>query len=481
MNNSEIDLELVQKQSITEAELKRIEQQEKLYAYYVGDEEAIYDYLEKALQINFSSVTINNMYKYYLNITEKVINQLSILYNKSAKREVLINGKVDIELSKLYNSLLPDNINSIDKLALSLARLLNVSLTTVGFDKDDKKIVYRVDPSHVFMVKSKKENINKINQISYGYYEEKRDGKNELITVVWTKDLHYEIDSNGNRRSVGDNVDMINPYNIIPVAVFRIKESADFWGFGCNDLVSYNEVINMMLIDLYDSGFVGSAYGTPLFTNCEIMKKKIDGSDTIGTIPMGAKNPVIVENVNTNMVKPTIEYATPKVDLTSIREAIDWQIKTIGVMKGLNPNSLLTEVKSTSGYSKIMDSIEEIHIREGVIEQALTYEKDRFRVTKAVINTYANELGYSMIPDNAEIKVTFNKVYVPKGDQEKWLDRESNYKYNTQSPADWLIEEGLANNSMEAEDILKTNKELNNKFPINEVKQAINIPNVTTK
>ena len=66
MNNSEIDLELVQKQSITEAELKRIEQQEKLYAYYVGDEEAIYDYLEKALQINFSSVTINNMYKYYL-------------------------------------------------------------------------------------------------------------------------------------------------------------------------------------------------------------------------------------------------------------------------------------------------------------------------------------------------------------------------------------------------------------------------------
>ena len=41
MNNSEIDLELVQKQSITEAELKRIEQQEKLYAYYVGDEEAL--------------------------------------------------------------------------------------------------------------------------------------------------------------------------------------------------------------------------------------------------------------------------------------------------------------------------------------------------------------------------------------------------------------------------------------------------------
>lgn len=468
-------------------DLTRADKQEKQYNYYIGNEDAILEYLDETLAISFSSESIADMIKHYINLVKKVIDQLSILYNKSASRTILIDGVPNEQLTNVYNSVLPNNINSVDKLALRLAKLSNVSFTRVYFDKKYRKIAYRVEPAHKIRVVNDPVNVNRIDLLSYDYYIKDEKGEDEKITVVWTEEEHFRLDKNDNAIPVGDNFDMVNPYKdkygngVIPFAILRINESEDFWGEGQDDLVNFNEIINVMLTDLLNSGVILSSYGTPVAINMGLEYRTESGEFIQKKIKTGPKYPLVVENArSTEMVSPSLEYIKPDSILNEIRDIIDWHIKLIAVTKGLNPNSLVMETKSTSGYSKIMDALEEIHIREDIIEQARTYEKERFEITKSVINAHAAEIGFS-IPDNAELKVNYSEVNIPKTVQELWLDREMNYKYNLQKPADWLMEDDKDLDVEDANYRIEQNSIINKSNPINEFSQAQNVEQTELK
>lgn len=482
------ELLLAYKKFRYDEDIERIAQQEKQYKYYVGDKKAIEAYLEEALSVNFSSETTVTMIKHYINITKKVIDQLSILYNKAAKRTILINGKPDEELTKLYNSLLPNNVNTVDKTALRLARLNNVSLTYVFLDKKNKKIVYRVEPAYKLYVEANENNVNEIELIAFDRYYKINEKEEEKYTVVWTKDKHYLLDSNYNQLPIGDNIDMVNPYKdirgngIIPFAVLRINEAEDFWGEGQNDLVNFNEIINVMLTDLLDNGILMGSAVTPLAINLDLLHKTENGEEVPTKLSLGMKHPINVENVRANdLVTPKLEFVKPDTPINDIRDIIDWHIKLIAITKGLNPNSLIMETKSTSGYSKIMDALEEIHIREDIIEQAKMYEKERFEITRAIINAHALELGIKSIPDEAELKINFAEVNIPMTVQEKWLNRAQEYKFNLKTPKDFLIEDDKDFTEIEADNRIKENIAYNKEAILNDFTMPVNIQQTENK
>ncbi len=474
------ELELAYNQFLEEENSIRVSAQEKQYKYYIGDEEAIKSYLEEALSNNFSSSTTSNMIKHWINITKKVIDQLSVLYNKAAKRTIMIDGKPDKELTDYYNSLLPSNVNTVDKMSLRLARLNNVSLTQVFIDKKKKKLIYRVEPAYKVSVVNDEMDINKMNLLAYQRYY-KHNGEDQIYYIVWTENNHYIVDSNGNTVPVGDNIEMVNPYGMIPFAILRVSEADNFWGEGQSDLVNFNEVINLLLTDLLDNGLIMGSAVTPIATNCNLRYKNEDGTYSPFPISIGMKHPIVVEDARDEYIQPKLEFVKPDAPILEIMQAIDNQIKLIAITKGLNPNTLIMETKSTSGYSKIMDSLEEIHIREDIIEQTRAYEEERFNISRAVINAHAIELGIRAIPDNATLKVNFAEVNIPKTVQEKWLDRAESIKYNIATAKDFLMDDDKDISETDAEMRLQENAKFNENFKINDFTQAINVEKTELK
>ena len=354
-------------QNLIKQNARRVETQERIYNYYIGDKSAILEYLEEIQGITFDEKTLEDFQRVFINITKKVINKLAVVYRNPATRYFIDEKGNELEdYSVWYNSQLPVNINSIDKTAHRYAKAFNTSLTRVGFDG---KLFYKVLPSHLYNVKT--DDNDKLIELSYARYFGK-----EMFIVTWTDTEHYmqKIENimnysvMGKKLPIGDNVKMINPYGKIPYAILRLEEQNDFWGEGQTDLVNFNEQINFLLSDLINSGIIMQSWGTPVAINCGFSYKNEKGGTSYRKVRVGAKHPIVIENAKSDEVEPSFEYKSADPKITEIKDTIDWMIKLIAITKGLDPNSFLQEVKATSGFSKVVDSLDEMELRQDDIE-----------------------------------------------------------------------------------------------------------------
>lgn len=417
---------------------RRVAQQEKTYNYYIGDKDAILAYLTEVQGITFDSDTISDFQKVFINVTKKVINKLAVVYRNPASRYFIDkDGAMIDDYSQWYNSVLPFNINSTDKTAHRYAKAFNTSLTRVGFNG---KLFYKVLPSYLYNVKT--DDNDKMVELSYARYF--NDGKEpELYVVTWTDKEHYrqrvsniiDLSVKGNKIPIGDNKGMINPYGKIPYAVLRLEEQNDFWGEGQTDLVNFNEQINFLLSDLINSGVIMQSWGTPVAINCGLSYKNEKGGASFRKVRLGAKHPLVVENAKTDEVEPSFEFKSANPLLVEVRETIDWMIKLIAITKGLDPNSFLQEVKATSGFSKVVDSLDEMELRQDDIEPCRAYEEERHDLTQRVLEAHKSEIkdykslkGY-FVCDFAEIKPI-------KSLDEDIKEKEFKLKHNLITPID---------------------------------------------
>lgn len=438
---------------------QRIKTQERIYNYYIGNKSAILEYLQEVQGVTFDESTIEDFQKVFINITKKVINKLAVVYRNPAKRYFIDEkGKEIKDYSDWYNLQIPKNVNSIDKTAHRYAKAFNTSLTRVGFDG---KLFYKVLPSHLYNIKT--DDNDKLIELNYARYFDK-----ELYVVTWTDTEHYrqkvenisKFSVKGNKIPIGDNVKMINPYGKIPYAILRLEEQNDFWGEGQTDLTNFNEQINFLLSDLINSGIIMQSWGTPVAINCGLSYKNEKGGTSYRKVRVGAKHPLVIEDVKADEMEPSFEYKSANPMITEIKESIDWMIKLIAITKGLDPNSFLQEVKATSGFSKVVDSLDEMELRQDDIEPCRTYEEERFELTKRVLDVHKSEIknykslkGY-FVCDFAEIKPI-------KSLDEDLKEKEFNLKHNLITPIDIMRDK---NPDLTDEELLKKyeeNKTLN--------------------
>jgi len=401
----------------------RINEQKKLFDYYQNDQRAILEHLDKALGITFHADDLEDLQRNYINIVTKTVDQLSIVYRNPAKRALIKDGekteqiKKEIEENSAYYNNLLFAVNTADKTASRYAKLCNTSLTYVYFDKG--KIKYKVLPTWLFDIITSDEDPYQIEQVSYKTYF-----GDEEYRVVWTNEEYYKCKSlkfkdivfQGDKEVVNDSPYGIrNPYGIIPYAVLRLKEQGNFYGNGMTDLVNGNEQINVILTELMNEHILMGGAGTVLATNCNLAKKKTDGSTSIKHVKVGRKHPIVMDNVTTDQVPPSIEYVSTNPLMSELKETVDWYIKMFAMSKGLNPNSFLSEVQDTSGFSKVMDAFEQLELRKDDIEPCRIFEDDRFNVTKIINNFHASTTDrslYKLQPIKSEyyLKVDFAEV-----------------------------------------------------------------------
>lgn len=457
--------ELTYKDHIKNQNNCRIKIQEKLYDYYICDHNDIMNYLDKALSVTFDVEDIKEFQKDYVNITRKCINQLAIVYKEPATRSIIINGKVNDEKSKEYNAMLPVNVNTIDKMAHRYAKLLNTSLTRVKVV--NSKLVYEVLPSHLYDIKVDENDPYKLTELSYEKYFKNKKGEDELFRVYWTDEQHYrrpvlnvsKVSTVGDEQPIGDkNKKMVNPYKIIPYAACRLEEQGDYWGTGLCDLVNANEQINFLLTDLIN-GSIMQSWGTPVLINFGLSQQK-------SKVRIGPKHPLTVDGRDAG--DPVdFKYANANAMIREMMDHVDWKIKLIALSKGLNPNSFLQDVKATSGYSKIVDSLEQLEIRRDDIEPCRQYEDRRFEITRAVVNYHANlpdKGSLKKIDEKSFLKTDFAEITIPLTVDEQIKQDEFDLDNNLISIIDLAKRKNPDLNNEEIIDTIMKNQQINEKY-----------------
>jgi len=450
---------------------RRVKEQEKLYYYYVGQQNEVLKYLSNALSITFDEKDIEEFQLNYLNITKKIVNSLAVVYRDPAYR--YFKNEYDAKKDKrkytnYYERILPANINSKDKQINRYAKLFNTALTQIGFDKKSGKIVYNNRGSHQYDVLFDENNIYRPIEVRYQQYLT-INKEPELVTIVWTEKDHYGLTSLGNDFVIGDNKQKKNPYGILPFAICREEEQDDFWGNGQYDLVNANEQINFLMTDLINGGVIMQSWGTPVAINLELAKRGQDGSMNHQRVRFGPKHPLVIENANDGKMRPGLEYVNANPLIKEVMEVIDWQFTKVALVKGLDPNRIIGKLTEASGFAKIVDAIEQMELRRDSLEPCREYEAQRFEITKAVNNYYADtkegkEFKLEKIPDDFELAVDFAEIKPPVDAETQILVDDFKLKRHVISVLDVIRRENPDLDDIQLKKLLDENKELNDKY-----------------
>lgn len=468
-------LDLLKKENESINDNLRIEQQEKAYYYYAGDSNEIKGYLEEAItQVFGDKIVKGNEWLYeWLNVTEKLINRQAVIYKEPAARYIIgKDGKEDETLTEYYNKIIPPDVNSKNKKAHRFSKLFNTSLTQVTFNKESGKIDYVIEPSFKLKVIPDENDYLKISELVYLKEFKNERGINEVFEVVWNKNEHYKRDASGKKYPIKDS-GMGNPFEengegVIPFAILRISEGEDFWGIGAEDIINMNSIVNFLLTFLLNNGIILGSSGTLLGINLGLNNRGTINDDTgEREVRFGIRHPITVDNVRDGEAPPSLQYISTQPLITEIQNSIDYRIKQIAVLKGLNPNTILSTIKDTSDYQKMMDSLEQIEVRRDDIEPCRNYEKELFKITRIVNNTAAQDsvlkskFNLQEIPEDVEIKVDFAEIVIEKTNEELWQDREKRLALNLTTPIEILIEENPDLSENEAKKILEDNRLIN--------------------
>ncbi len=444
------ELQLAFHKDMMDKENIRKAEQEKQYRYYSGDFFNTRKRLVEVLAITYSSEDVEEMQLEIINITEKIINQMCVVYLEPAQRTIVVKGKINDELTKYYNSILPMDVNTSDKYAHRLAKLHNTSLTHITFENGRFK--YTVLPSYLYGVKH---DAKKLLEVSY-----KKMYGDEWYRVWWTDKKHFRTDALGNPSNVPGG-DGTNPFGMPPFPVLRMKNCVDFWGEGQNDLINVNEQTNVLLTKLVNSDVIMGTEGTVVAINLGLDKagEEIEG---VKKVRIGRRHPISVENVRVDDQLPTLTHITADPHIVDTQRMIDWYIRMISVFKGLNPNAVFGQIKDTSDFQKIMDASEQVEIRKDDVDPCRMYEQERFRITKKMNNVLAStEDSLQEIPEDAEIRINFAEVEIQQLPQELRDDRDWRLEKNLTTLVQILKDDDPDLTDDEAKQIIEKNKQSN--------------------
>jgi hypothetical protein len=209
------------------------------------------------------------------------------------------------------------------------------------------------------------------------------------------------------------------------------------------------------------------SWGTPFAINCGLTYKTEAGTE-IKKVRVGAKHPIVVENAKSDDVTPSFEYKNANPLITEIKDTIDWMIKLIAITKGIDPNSFLQDVKATSGFSKVVDSLEEMEMRQDDIEPCRIYENERYMITQKVLEVNKPK-GYKEI--KGDFICDFAEIVATKSLEEMIKESEFKLKNNLITPIDLLREQNPDLTDEQLEERYNENKEINDKLKVTEPKE----------
>lgn len=335
-------------------------------------------------------------------------------------------------------------------------------------DEKTGQIKYKTRSS--WLVNAEFDSDGNLTEYSYVKYYKGKSGEPEEFRIYWTDDYLYMRDSNGNKMNLPINEDASklrtsdeNPFGIIPFAKLQMEDS-DGWGEGKDDVVNVNEQVNLLLTKLVSRDLIRGE-GVLLATNLDLDKKG-KRVDEVTEVKASISHPITVEDVRDDMVQPRLEYVGTNPQIQGVRDSIDWYIMFVAGVYGLRGSAIISEIKDTSDYQKILDAVDQMELRRDDIEPIRNYERDRFNITKAVNNSYVgteigNRFKLKEIKDEVKLRVDFADVVVHKTAADLIAQRDWELSHGLSTEAEWMMEDNPDITEAEAKEKINKNKKEN--------------------
>jgi hypothetical protein len=422
-------------------EFGRVKHFEKLYDYYVGDNDAIIDYMVKKMGKQFSTKTINKMQLPYRNFVRKIVHRISLAYWKPARRYLL-----DEKENEKYQVLLErSNINVKAKEWNRFANLLDTPYVGVVWREDH--VEYIVLPPHRLTVKESPDNYLVPKEVIIQI----KDDDLKASFVVWNATENKLLDSQGRPVFNPDNPNNVNPYGVIPYLPCRLHDTEGHWGEGDSQLIEFQEEANILLASSYHNA-IFQAHGQPVSINMN--------QDKDVEIPTGCDVVIQVEKAKDSpFVPPSFTYQHPNPAITDCLNQIDWMAKAVAIDHGLPPSAISTETRDQSGYAKEIDNIELMERRDDDTEALRLFEKKLLKVSLAVWNYHCK--AEERIIDGM-FGIDFEEIKpIVKSELDTMLAKEEKNKYGLWTPVDDMMDEDEGLSEEKALKIIQHNLDIN--------------------
>tara|TARA_Y100001963_G_scaffold33787_1_gene46894 strand:+ start:543 stop:1853 length:1311 start_codon:yes stop_codon:yes gene_type:complete len=328
---------------------------------------------------------------YNVNLTKKLINRISLVYKDAPLRGVENDS---------YYTLTQDK----DWKMKSFERIHNL-LGTIAVHIAWEDGAFKYNPIMNFCPIMDPYNPLKPIGVTYPLNKATGDWRQtkEDIYVYWSAEEHYMFDSAG--KVIKINEDNINPYGVLPFAFIQPTHIVDeFWNEGAMDIALGNKQIDLAMTMLQHH--IRTAGGQFV----------IEGRVDANNIQLGLNKVVVVDEGNMSNI-------SSNTDVTSIKEGIEFQLKTIAFNNNLNFDFGLSGSKS--GVALKIENLELLEAREDEVEKWRRAEKDIYNIERQIL---AVETG-QQLPDG--ITLDYAEVKFPDFDREReeW---------------DWKFKHGLA-------------------------------------
>ena len=335
---------------------------------------------------------------YTTNITKKIINRISMVYKDNPIR------LYDNESNDDINDLMLDKNYKLKNME-RIHNLVGTMLIHVLWNENEEKIEYR--PILKYEVTLNPDNPMEVMSILYpvqkttdDFYQHQKDD-----FIFWSKDEHFLLNSNGNKISLNENGDTINPYGIIPFVTIQPNCVIDEYfniGEGA-DIALANQQIDISMTMLQHH--IRSA-GGQLF-----VKGRVDTNN----IKLGLNKIVMLEDGDLGSVNNTT-------DINSIMEGIKHQIQHICSNHHIAFDFGISTQKS--GVAIKLENLELLEAREDDVEKFRMVEKSIYRIEQKILEIHMN------INLSNDFNIDFAEIEFPDPDKEmiQW---------------DWWIKHGI--------------------------------------
>ena len=267
--------------------------------------------------------------------------------------------------------------------------------------------------------------------------------------VYWSKDIHaYRLD-NGEWHGVSimdGDAEGDNPYDgEMPIVTVRKIEQDDYWGSYGADLVEGVEQCHVQMANMWFNALMQS-HGQPVGVNLNLPLGQ--------NLVVGPDNPLLIDKVTKDDVEPSLTFAKPDSEVTSVRELVEWFIKEVGQGYGLPPGAWSLDEVPESGFAKFMNNIELLEDRDDSRAMWAKVEQELFTKSVMVYNRWAKEQAHKRLPEGLRLEVEYPPVQFPESPTEIATRYMLAIKAGISSPVRYFMEqEGLDENDAKAKAI----------------------------
>jgi hypothetical protein len=395
----------------------------------------------------FTEKTVNIMPKIHIDLITKVLDLTCTIYNGGVDRYLL---NKDGSVNEEQTALLLNIYNGFN----AGRKLVDIYKQGYLFNALLNQVVYRNEKIDIDIITP---NFASVESEEYNYLIPKiiligKNVESEDVITYWSNTEHYYINEDNEKKAVGDNDKMINPYGELPFAVCRFNIASDFWGEPQQDLIENN-----IWIDVRESNlmFVEMFQGLGVGVGINLGKQ--------GTLSISPNTIILSNKVKEGEIPPSLEFASTNAPLTELRDNLDYIYKKVGNSKGLSANTLSNEDVRQSGVAKIMDSQELMIKKDSHKEIMKTFEKELYEKIKLVNNYYSKDkldenLIFAIDYKEDEPAVSVNdEIAITKFKLEK----------NLISIEQLAIRDNPDLSTEQVQELLKNNKIINDKYSVN--------------